>query len=423
MLDKKFIIIIVIFVTFSLVYLNLFTTSTGFFLLIKNDNKKILNEEINSNLNYFQDLKTIVFSDLDPIFCGINFNPPWFVVYNNDGGYLIIISSEGNLFINTTSNLIITSSVRQTGWLNAFILRNSSHILFAANRTHAQIYGRFVENVNPIPTTNSFVVRNLSNNIVLAIFNSSDGRFYLRGKAVYTGSQAGCPSDGWYCSGDIREYRDYYCYAPSGSCGYTVTQSENCNNYDGCYNYGNNAGCGSDPTAEKRDYYCSNGACVYTYSSVNCDRYDICTNVCGGDNKIYSYKDYYVSSSCTCTYSLGSLVEDCTTKASTDTDGGDNPFIQGTVTDYIGCSGTSSTCNVYNTYTDYCSSSTTLVEYYPIGSSYGSKTYDCSAFWTCDICYWQQGLRYACYACIAGKCVGGCSNSPVSGYTCINCVI
>ncbi|MEM5880653.1 MAG: hypothetical protein QXW01_02330 [Candidatus Aenigmatarchaeota archaeon] len=392
--------------------------------------------------------------NMDPQFCGINFNPPWFVIYNDQNAYLLIVSSEGNLYLNSSS-FSITTSVYQSGWKNSFILGNSSHILFAINRTLGQIYGGFVENNNPSITTKNFVVRNASNDINLLVFNSSDGKIYLKGTAVYYGSQAGCQADGWYCSGDIRENRNYYCNAPFGYCTYSVIQSENCNSYDyyycsgdyrylrdyycsngacaysdssiencnsydGCHNYGNNPGCGSDP-AENRDYYCSNGACVYTYSTVNCDTQDICRNVCGGDNKIYSYLDYYVSSSsCSCTYSLGSLVEDCTQKASTDTDGGDYPFTQGTVTDYTGCSGTSSTCNVYNTYTDYCSSSTTLVEYYPSGSSYGSKTYNCNNYdgWYCRDTEYKE---YRDYSCSSGGC-GYSSSQIVSCYSYDNCI-
>ena len=67
--------------------------------------------------------------------------------------------------------------------------------------------------------------------------------------------------DGWYCTGDIREYRDYYCSGES--CTYTVTSTENCNNNDGCYVYGD--GC------EVRDYYCSEGSCTYNYSNRHID--------------------------------------------------------------------------------------------------------------------------------------------------------
>ncbi|HUV02719.1 MAG TPA: hypothetical protein VMW67_04655 [Desulfobacteria bacterium] len=79
--------------------------------------------------------------------------------------------------------------------------------------------------------------------------------------------------EGWYCTGDIREYRDYYC--SGGSCAYTVTSTENCSNNDGCYVYGD--GC------EVRDYYCSEGSCTYNYSNRQTDYYDDWVYYCSGD--------------------------------------------------------------------------------------------------------------------------------------------
>ena len=91
--------------------------------------------------------------------------------------------------------------------------------------------------------------------------------------------------DGWYCNGDVKEYRDYYC--SGGSCTYTVTSSENCNNYDGCYAYGD--GC------EDRDYYCFGGSCVYTYSNRHTDYYDDWVPYCKEDEvwKRRQFHDFY----------------------------------------------------------------------------------------------------------------------------------
>ena len=77
--------------------------------------------------------------------------------------------------------------------------------------------------------------------------------------------------DGWYCNGNIREYRDYYCSGTS--CTYTVTSSENCDNNDGWVDTGNTKWVpdpGNDcrekerKEQEYRDYACSNGACTYS---------------------------------------------------------------------------------------------------------------------------------------------------------------
>ena len=78
-----------------------------------------------------------------------------------------------------------------------------------------------------------------------------------------------CPSDGWTCNGDIREYRDYYCDIGSCTCAYSVTQSEDCNSYDGWYDTGNTRWVDTGPCTQKeqkeqiwKDYTCSGGACV-----------------------------------------------------------------------------------------------------------------------------------------------------------------
>jgi len=75
--------------------------------------------------------------------------------------------------------------------------------------------------------------------------------------------------DGWYCNGNIREYRDFYCSGTS--CTYTVTSSENCDNYDGWVDTGNTQWVEVNECQEKeqkeqeyRDYYCSGGACTYS---------------------------------------------------------------------------------------------------------------------------------------------------------------
>ena len=112
--------------------------------------------------------------------------------------------------------------------------------------------------------------------------------------------------DGWYCNGDIREYRDYYC--SGGSCTYTATSSENCNDYDGCYAYGD--GC------EDRDYYCSGGSCDYTYSNRHTDYYDDWEYYCKGDEvwKHRQFHDFYCEAgNCTdhTSWANETFVENC----------------------------------------------------------------------------------------------------------------
>ena len=112
--------------------------------------------------------------------------------------------------------------------------------------------------------------------------------------------------DGWYCTGDIREYRDYYC--SGGNCTYTVTSTENCSNNDGCYVYGD--GC------EVRDYYCSEDSSTYNYSNRHTDFYDGWVYYCSGDTvwKHRLFHDFYCDAGvCTEHASWGEdqLIENC----------------------------------------------------------------------------------------------------------------
>ena len=232
--------------------------------------------------------------------------------------------------------------------------------------------------------------------------------------------------DGWYNYGDsgpgcvqsndpTAENRNYYCSA--NSCVYSTPPTNDCDSQDNWYGGGNTAGCGIDPLSQQRDYYVdSSGSCTYTTTScgtTNCDSQDVCSNICQS-NKIYSYKDFYaVSNSNTCTSALGSLVEDCLTKASTDTDSGDDSYNKGTVTDYTGCTDGASSC-VYSQYTDSCAGNT-LTEYYVSVPSYGSKAYDCTSY----------GAKYICSN---GRCTqincnsnADCDDSkPCTTDTCVN---
>jgi len=143
-----------------------------------------------------------------------------------------------------------------------------------------------------------------------------------------------------YCSGDTVVHQScisYCCqYNPTtGECiqygsECRITGYTNCNTYDrwvcGCPGYR------SDKYKCFENWYCSGGGCTYRYES---------QTYCG---------------------------------ESTDSDGGDNPRTQGTVTDRY-CSGESCTSS---TYTDYCSgicSRSELTEYYVSNDRVASKSY------------------------------------------------
>ena len=94
-------------------------------------------------------------------------------------------------------------------------------------------------------------------------------------KIVDTGLVKDCNDlDDWYCNGDTLEYRDYYC--SDGSCSYSVTDLENCNDYDEWVDTGNKRWI-TDPENECKekeekeqefhDFSCSGGkggSCEYS---------------------------------------------------------------------------------------------------------------------------------------------------------------
>lgn len=111
-------------------------------------------------------------------------------------------------------------------------------------------------------------------------------------KCVYTAVD--CDQyDGYYCtSGNVREYRDYYCDG-TGGCEYKVTSSFDCDLKDDWYCTGNKA------EAEYRDYRCSSGQCVYSVTQTSpcyesCCR-DYCFDYCAEQGKMCL--DYYCSGS------------------------------------------------------------------------------------------------------------------------------
>lgn len=155
--------------------------------------------------------------------------------------------------------------------------------------------------------------------------------------------------DGWYCNGDIREYRDYYCDSSLG-CTYSVTQSNNCNNYDIWYcDASNRCGSPEGDTREYLDFRCVLGYCVGFVTpptDCRCDAYD--------------------------------------------SDGGQAFTVPGTCIDYNGCSG--GNCQS-SSYTDTCINSNTLKEYYVAGT--GDSAYCAYIYKNCS----DLG-----YYCSVGKC-------------------
>jgi len=314
-------------------------------------------------------IEGIALESFDPTICGISFTMPWYEVRLSDGTYLMIIDYSGNLYVNSSS-FITGINPPDTDWINSFLVKNGTDVLWAFNKSRAIVYGNVIENSNPSYDSGDLIIKNSTS--TLAVFDGSTGNIYIRGKAVYQGSQAGCPSDG-------------------------------------CANYGDYSGCGDDPTAEDRDYYCdaSYGVCTYFIkSTLDCDSYDNCAPYCNTTTGDIVIMDYYAASDCQCVSNL-LTIEDCQDTCS-DTDGGLVYVIRGTVTDTNLCSTGQTSCPSF-TYTDYCSDLYTLVEYYCSGTNYASSRIDCFTLALEDCCF-RYGSQYACGGtCENGLCSYWCS--------------
>lgn len=145
--------------------------------------------------------------------------------------------------------------------------------------------------------------------------------------------------------------------------------------------------------------------CGYDVTNTKeCDGSDTCSNYCNS-NTIYAYRDYYtVAYSNTCTSAYGSVVYDCTTRSSSDTDSGPADYTTaGTVTDFTSCTNGASSC-IHNDYSDSCAG-TVLTEYgVSGGSSYTSDTKQCQDYEGDYYCSGGQNNFY--------RYEWGCSGSP-----------
>lgn len=137
--------------------------------------------------------------------------------------------------------------------------------------------------------------------------------------------------------------------------------------------------CCQDDNGESREVLTCAGGAGCTTNAAD----DACCNV--NTDCVYSGVCYAAANLCapynsnlrvSCSASQWSLLEDCSTSSSADSDGGDVPQTAGTVTDYTTCA-SGAACNS-NAYADTCVSTTQLTEYYNNAATYASKTYTCS---------------------------------------------
>lgn len=226
--------------------------------------------------------------------------------------------------------------------------------------------------------------------------------------------------NGWYKYGDTgpgcrqmddptAESRAYYC--DSGDCAYRVSTTKDCDDKDGWYGGGDNPGCGNDPDGQQRDYYVDQtGACTFTTDNCptkSCDSQDRCGAVCDKD-AIMAFQDFYVSAGTdSCVSKFGNVTDDCSTKASQDSDGSPTAYKKpGTVTDYTTCRNGQCAMDLH---ADYCQG-TTVYEYGAAGSGVaGPSPYDCQNYEK-DYCRANRYLMHDEWAC--GGQPGYCQDDP-----------
>lgn len=168
-------------------------------------------------------------------------------------------------------------------------------------------------------------------------------------------SQQSCGTDFYgsaYCSANLvyKDYTDYYCM--SGECDNSVTPTlqENCDSYDGYV--GSNYCMSGDVYKDYKDYYCSSGACSYTTTPT---LQQDCV-----DGQYCSGGACYWNNTCS------------------DSDGGYDMWTQGTASGYY-------TGQPYS-YTDFCNSTTLLIEYICSGTTATWYPFDCSLTNTTTAC-------------------------------------
>jgi hypothetical protein len=138
-------------------------------------------------------------------------------------------------------------------------------------------------------------------------------------------------NDGWYCEGDIRQYRDYFCGA-GNACTYNVLSIYDCNSLDYTISY-----CDGDTVVKSiTDAYCSEGSCklppprIETYycsdycsgpklvdntcSNGQCvSRSITCSKVCGAqcENNNDCPSGYHCGPSCVCQSGITTTTPSC----------------------------------------------------------------------------------------------------------------
>lgn len=257
--------------------------------------------------------------------CGVDISEPWFKVNDSDGNDVFIVDKDGDMYFKGISHVDTPSTITN---LDTFKIYN----LYFNNEVSYLNGDDVHDSVSSLDTSieGTYISDSGGNKKTLI---SKNGVIYTLGKAAYQGNQAGCSSDGIYCSGTVRQTRDYFCDILSGSCTHSSTFIEDCstkNSVDSDSDY--------DPLnyGVVKDYSdCSSGDCTfinradscnadgntlyekrasgasYTSTSVNCDATYSGSNFCDSEaGDVYKVKYGCSSGECEVVNNMY-LVQDC----------------------------------------------------------------------------------------------------------------
>lgn len=272
-------------------------------------------------------------------------------------------------------------------------------------------------NINVQGTASGYYNNNPYSNADYCVDTGNVMEYYCNGNSEASQQQS-CGTDGYgsnYCNGGnvYRNYTDYSCSI--GACSSTVTPEllqtcangctngscnmipDSCSDIDGGNNknvWGRTYGYFNQTQYSDYDYCVDSGNIMEFYCNGNyetsmqqsCGTDAFGPYYCLGADVYQNYTDYscvlnYYNTSAYCKNTMTpqfiqSCQYGCTSgtcnpipNSCNDTDGGFNPFVQGTASGYL-------YQNSYN-YTDYCGNTTVLIEYYCSGSYPGSYGFNC----------------------------------------------
>ena len=129
--------------------------------------------------------------------CGVDFTPPYFEVNTLSGSILLLVDSSGNLLI--PSSTINFNTPVSTSLTDALILWSLSlgRPVMGFTQSETNLEGSIYENQTSLPDQNALLIYILGD--LVASFTSS-GDIYIKGMAVYSGTEANCGPDG-ICAG------------------------------------------------------------------------------------------------------------------------------------------------------------------------------------------------------------------------------